>query len=381
MNIKLGYERGMALLAILGLLLLIFTTALIASVSHNTQSYERGKQTSLALAAVRDALMGYSLMANTKPEPPGSLPCPAQNRQGSPVSINVATGKCAILRGLVPYRILGIGEPLDGSGAPIWYAPDADLAGTTNNLRNSSGTSKLSLKISSANRTEAVAFVLVAPNQPIGAQQPNTATTLVAAEFLEGINGAANTTQYDDLKDAQHNDQILAMPLGQFWTQIEQRVFKDIAKLLQEYLDKCKLHPWAAGWLSKDGMSLSTVFAGSVPLVWPPDCSGEFAPAPPADDGWLRTHWSGLFYYAICDLAGGNPPNAGCLQVTTPTGIKAAKVIAIAPGAVLTGQDRSQVDKENYFEALNADNNTGTFTQMPVNQHTQTFNDVLFIIQ
>jgi hypothetical protein len=374
----------MALLAILGLLLLIFTTSLITSLSQNSQRHERNQQTAASLAAVRDALMGYALIADTKIQPPGSLPCPAQNRQGSPVSINAATGKCAILRGLVPYRILGIGEPLDGSGAPIWYAPDADLAGATsvNQRRNSLIAGNLSLKIRAANRTEKVAFVLLAPNQPIDSQQPNTAATLNAAEFLEGVNGAANTTQFDDLNDAQHNDQILAVPLNQFWSQIEPRVFKDVPTYLQVYRVQCGFYPWAASWLSADGMSLSTVFAGSLPLNWPPDCTvGIPAPTPPASNGWLRAHWTGVFYYAICELAGGNPPNAGCLQVSTATGNKAAKLIAIAPGAELSGQDRKQSGLNNYFEALNADNSTSTFTHLPFNQHTQTFNDVLFIIE
>jgi hypothetical protein len=381
----------MALLAILGLLLLIFTSALIARLSLNDLTQQRLQVTAASLATVRDALMGYALQATTNTQPPGSLPCPAQNRGGKEAF--KAAGVCLLPSGLVPYRDLNIAEPLDGTGAPLWYAPDPALSGNSNLalLRNSSTPTNLNLKINATNKLEAVAFVLIAPNQPLGAQQPNTSPLAAASEFLEGTNAAVNTTQYDDLNDAQHNDQVLGMPLGQFWSRVEQRVLIEVKQMLVNYLIQCKQYPWAAAWGGNN--SKSNLTAGGVPLGtahpfdWGATCNGQPVPARPT---WSK-HWSTL-YYAICDVPATNPPTnppgASCLQVTTPpAGNKAARVIVMAPGVVVSGvvpaQNRNLTGLRQYFEDRNADldGNTHTFTQLPVSQHDQGFNDVLFIVE
>lgn len=373
----------MALLAILGLLLLIFTSSLLARMSLNDRVQQRQQVTAASLAAVRDALMGYALLATTNAKPPGSLPCPAQNRGGTE-AFKVA-GVCLRSSGLVPYRALGIAEPLDGSGAPLWYIPDPVLAGDSNPvlLRNSSTPTNLSLKINATNKLEAAAFVLIAPNQPLGAQQPNT-STLIASEFLEGTNAVANTTQYDDLNDAQHNDQVLGMPLGQFWSQVEKRVLTEVQETLQAYRTQCTAYPWPAPWKVAGNNSKDNLVNGAVPFGiarpfgWAATCGAN--QAPPAPAVWLRNHWGGLLYYALCDQPAANPPS--CLQ---QSGIAAAKVILVAPGIVLSAvvpaQDRNQPGLGNYFEGLDMVSTPRTFTQKPVNQHTQMINDVLFIIE
>lgn len=378
----------MALLAMLGLLLVIFTGVLIGRLSLNDQARQRQQVTATSLTAVRDALVSYSLMANTDPRPPGSLPCPAQNRAGQP-AVNPATGACLRLQGLVPYRVLGLAEPLDGRGNPLWYAPAAALTGNANppvTRRNSSTPSTLTLKNNAANQVETMAFVLLAANEPLPGQQPITAPLAAASQFLEGANGVTNATAYDDLRDTDHNDQVLGMPLGQFWSTVEQRVLTEVQQTLQAYRLQCPSYPWAAPWGAAGNNSQANLASGAVPLGsalpynWGASCgSGTFAPAAPS--AWLRNHWGGLLHYALCDQPAVNPPSASCLQLATPAGIAQARAIIMAPGAALNNQNRLLAALSNFFEQANADANTRNFTQLPPSQHTQGFNDVVFIVE
>ncbi|HMY40080.1 MAG TPA: hypothetical protein PK011_12215, partial [Marinagarivorans sp.] len=336
--------------------------------------------------AVRDALVGYSLVAASNSQPPGSLPCPAQNRAGQP-AVNGATGACLQLQGLVPYRALGLSEPLDATGTPLWYAPAAALTGNTNpplSLRNSSTLSSLTLKLNAANRVQAVAFVLLAANAPLAGQQPVSAPLAAASQFLEGANGVNNATAYDDLRDADHNDQVLGMPLGQFWSSVEQRVLTEVQQTLQLYRLRCGAYPWAAPWGVAGYNSQANLASGAlpvgtaVPVNWAASCGANQAPALAP---WLRNHWGGLLHYALCDQPAGNPPSASCLQLTTAAGTAQAKAVVVAPGTLLNQQNRSLTALNHFFEQANADANPRSFTQLPPGQHTQGFNDVVFIVE
>lgn len=374
----------MALLAMLGLLLVIFTGVLVGRLSLNDQARQRQQVTAASLTEVRDALVSYSLMDNGRL--PGSLPCPAQNRLGQP-AVSPATGACLRLPGLVPYRALGLAEPLDGRGNPLWYAPATALANPPIGLRNSSTTTTLTLRINAANRVDTMAFVLLAANEPLAGQQPITAPLAAASQFLEGANGVTNATAYDDLRDADHNDQLLGMPLGQFWSTVEQRVLTEVQQTLQAYRSSCQSYPWPAPWGGNNSQanlpSGALPLGSALPFGWGASCgSGKFAPAAPA--AWLRNHWGGLLHYALCDQPAVNPPTASCLQLATPAGIVQAKAIILAPGVAINSQTRSlaaQSNLSNFFEQANADANTRNFTQLPPSQHTQGFNDVVFIVE
>lgn len=387
-------NRGMALLLMLSLLIVLLTTVVIARLSLNDLAQKRQTATLKALTETRDAIMAWTLTQSFLiNRPPGTLPCPDSdtNRDGRLNLLPGGTG-CVSRVGLVPFRDLGIPEPLDSYGNPLWYAVATEYVGNANTTlplppRNSSLPSTLILEGKNGSNQRSVAFIVMAANEAQFNQAQITRPVMAnIVNFLDGKNADGNlniftdqSTPDDSSPNIVYNDQVIAMPVGAFWSAVEMGVLSEVANLLQTYNDECGSYPWAADFSENEDISDSGFLEGRVPLEgtdppapdWGQVCSGGTAPTMPP---WLSTHWRKMLYYSMC-----LPISPLCLQLQDDNNalLQTASVVIIAPGVPLSGFTRSPSAPINeFFEGQNTTINDQVFQLIPSTNHPNNFNDV-----
>jgi hypothetical protein len=383
-------SRGFALLIMLAIILVAFTTIAISRLSHNSGEQQNRTRTTQALVQARDAIMAFTLSPTDPTRPPGILPCPDINGDGESDPLPNPGGVCNNRRGLVPFVTLNIPQPLDGTGAPIWYVVPIQYTEPVTAIYNSNNTNPSTLVL---NQTQLMAFILLAPNDPLSAQVRTSRTPAVGlvAQFLEGEN--ANSildNNYSDLRNATQNDQVLGMPTGVFWTTVEARVLQEVRSIFETYHTNCGVYPYPAdysqtGTLTSNRSTSVATLEGRLPLVaalpveWGAQCLPPFTAnnAPAIPPAWIAAHWGDTLYYASCVAA-------NCIRLedisANPIFVSA---IVIAPGVHLSTQPvRVAGNRNGFYELQNATPAPpNVFTQVKLSGHTGAFNDLVFIIR
>ena len=122
---RAGRQGGAALLAFALLVVVGASYALLLKINSGPGLYARQQAaTWQALSQAKQALLAYALTYPEAVNPeyaPGYLPCPDRDRDGS-----ANDGPCAFASGStigrLPFQTLKIPEPIDASGAALWYA-------------------------------------------------------------------------------------------------------------------------------------------------------------------------------------------------------------------------------------------------------------------
>lgn len=342
--VLMRHQRGMALLILLSLVLIAVTAVAVSYLSLNTQSLNRAKNTLQVLSYSKNILLGYALIQPI----PGTLPCPDSDNDG----LSDVTG-CTNRRGLLPYRTLNIPQQFDGAGQPLWYVVDLRYAGVIVTPHNSSRVANLTM-----DSGQPMAFILIAPNMPLTNQNPVLQPLANITQFLEGDNSDGTLNSYSSLKDNTHNDLLLGVSTLDFWMVVERRVLDDAKKLMENYRAACSSPipwPWAATF--NTGVSLVNTYEGALPLGTALPIDWQTGCAASVDPGYLRTHWSGNLYYAICkDTAPVNPPVTSCLTIGSQT----AKVVILSPGSPVGAQVRGTLINQ-FFENNDSSQNDNQF--------------------
>ena len=396
--------------------------------------YAKDAKTELALAQVKQALIGWSAARTPTPSSltnrPGELPCPDMNDNGLDDDGSCSAGAI----GRVPWQTLGIPRPLDGSGETIWYAiagpfryknvnPQPITSDTLGNLLVYQDTSATTLT------SQAIA-VLFAPGPPLGTQARGTTTALCsttgttiqqrncAANYLESTGGGNNAQTGGPFIQATasgtFNDRVLAITNADLMPLVEQRVAREMMAILEKYRAATGIYPWSD---LSDGNSNSGYSHPRVPCgtAEPTDWGSGGTPALP---DWLAngctnpvTGWTSVVYYAVARnrLEGGGATcitcsastltvtNSGnqiadlCLTGGTPFTCSsivltsgAADLVLITPGAATanraSGWPTSGVGPiSGYFEdAANSDNNDDNYV---VPSSTNNDRDRIYIVR
>lgn len=267
---RTGSQHGQII--ILTVLILALGSGFLVYSMAGSRSIEYAKdaRTELALAQVKQALIGWAASPPPNPtgtERPGELPCPDKNNDG------YDDGSCvpgAI--GRVPWKTLGIPEPRDGNGETLWYA----IAGPFRNL-NMSGAPITSNTLgnlvvyqgnSATVLTSQAVAVLFSPGSPLGPQDrgctvgvnctaTRKCTTSPASltpicnptNYLEAT-GTGNNAQTDGPfvqapSSATFNDRVLAITNADLMPLVEQRVAREMMALLNSYYNANLVYPWA----------------------------------------------------------------------------------------------------------------------------------------
>lgn len=251
-------QHGMVLMALLICLVLGSMAWLIGTLENLTQLNRRDQHSARTLGEVKRVLLGRAAMDASLP---GSLPCPDSNGDGS--ADLLAGNDCPSYLGRVPYRTLGIPEPLDGEGETLWYAISRNFRDDDSNAINSD--SKGDLNLSGVRNEAGVAALLFAPGSPLPGQNRATGVepcptsgstwpgTLCATNYLEDSNARLNTRSARNLefrqltRTAAFNDQILPIHSQELLQLTGKRIGREIKSCLDDYAAASSgRYPWAA---------------------------------------------------------------------------------------------------------------------------------------
>lgn len=252
-------QRGMILMALLACLIAVSLGMLLTSLTPGEPTSQRNLQSARVLGEVKRVLLGRAAMDASLP---GSLPCPDSNGDGS---ADLLVGNdCPSYLGRLPYKTLGIPEPLDGTGETLWYALSRRFRDDNSNNLNSDSSGDLNLN--GLRNVSGLAAVLFAPGSALpgqsrGSTQPTACQTsgsilvesLCAANYLEGSNASLNTRTTPNqqflwqVTDAHFNDQILPI-LGREIVELTgKRMLRELKNCLDSYATaSSSRYPWAA---------------------------------------------------------------------------------------------------------------------------------------
>jgi len=396
-------QEGAVFIVMMVILVLGITTYFVGGLNGDSLRNARNEKTAEALATARDALIGYAIKNAKRP---GALPCPDKYNDGT------AEGSCsgADLIGRIPWKTLGIPEPLDGYNETIWYSLAPSFKNTSSTL-NSDTTAELNLS-----GTSNIAAIVFSPGSILTNQQRGTNTmtcpmdgnsrpaNLCASNYLEGENQNNDYVFTRSPQSETFNDTTLELEAEALLSMIEKRIARQVLVCLNDYAasNSWGRFPWSTkldGGSSPDFDDNSDERFGrlpdnlnetrndsddTMPDVWPSTdaCNSIFLST---SGWWNNTKWKELVFYSVAgrykpnnDLPS-SPCSTTCLAVTPPSANFNKKVVVVVAGKKLPGQNRSsnsdKATPSNYLEGNNATaESTKLFEQ---NIGSSTFNDTV----
>ena len=268
-------QRGAALIALVLALVLGSGLVTIGWLEAAARSAHAARRTEAALAAARDALIGYAVSypdQHSGRHGPGYLPCPDTSGNGSP---NTPCRRKSL--GRLPWRRLGLHDPRDGTGERLWYALADNFRANGHKHRplNSETAAELVLD----GRT-GVAAVIAAPGRPLPFQD-RARDRFDPAQYLEGGNevpgDAAYTTRGSTSvpllpTGAAHdrfNDRVVAISRDDLMAAAGRRVLAEVRVLLREYRNTYSNMPWLVPWdrAAEGVLAVPGTISGRLPLA------------------------------------------------------------------------------------------------------------------
>ena len=252
-----GSQRGAALIALVLALALGSGLVTIEWLEAAARSAHAARRTEAALAAARDALIGYAVSypdQHSGRHGPGYLPCPDTSGNGSP---NTPCARKSL--GRLPWRRLGLHDPRDGAGERLWYALADNFRANGYKHRPLNRETAAGLVLDG--RT-GVAAVIAAPGPPLPFQD-RARDRFDPARYLEGGNetphDAAYTTRGSPPGPSappgatfdRFNDRVVAISRDDLMAAAGRRVLAEVRALLREYRGapwNTGVLPWLAPW-------------------------------------------------------------------------------------------------------------------------------------
>lgn len=195
-------QKGIAVLAMMALLLTVITSLVISMVSINKSRLKKQASDIDVLNTAQEALLGYALRQPSI----GQLPCPDYDGDGYENKVGV---NCQASLGYFPYKTLQLDVLRDGSGTKLWYAvePSYTLIGVD----------PLAGSALRYNVTEEVAVVLFSPGAALTSQTRGINDNARRyGLYLEGDNANANFNQFSKNKSDTNNDEIFVIDVDRY---------------------------------------------------------------------------------------------------------------------------------------------------------------------
>ena len=391
----------------MGILGVVFVTNL----APGSEKTARSAATTTALAKAKDALIAYAI-ARDDPGRPGEFPCPSIVPPTAP-TYGVSASACATVSiGRLPWKTLGIAEPLDSDAEPLWYAVSSKFRPPFSNTRliNSDTVGNLAVYDSSGSTvlSSEVVAVIFAAGAPTSSQN-RTSTTMVCATTATSIAGNSCATNYLDsdfgrnnatnsgpyiagTSNANFNDQIAYITTADFIPKIEDRIATFLTRSLKSYYVANGYYPYSTTYSDISFPNrlncANGTYSGRLPVFiaaspyGPPvaPCIGlqewPGVGIPNSLPTWFsENQWSVAIHYKIGKAfeKGGSKVCSALGDCLTVNGDSAVQAMLILPGIATASQIRPFATPANYLEVAG---NLGGWP-LPVNYSYMTTNSSL----
>ena len=264
-------QRGAALLTLVLALALGSGLVTVEWIEAAARSSHAARRTEAALAAARDALIGYAASypdQHSGRHGPGYLPCPDASGDGSP---NPPCPPTAL--GRLPWRRLGLHDPRDGAGERLWYALDRRFRANGYKHRPLNGDTAADLVVDGRS---GIAAVILAPG-PALTFQDRGRDRFDPAQYLEGGNETPQDGSYlsrgapASPPGDRFNDRVEAIFRDELMAAAGRRALAAARAALEEYRGapwNTGVLPWLAPWTApaEGALPVPGVTAGRLPL-------------------------------------------------------------------------------------------------------------------
>ena len=267
----LGSQRGAALLALVLALALGSGLVTIEWMEAAARSSHAARRTEAALAAARDALIGYAVSypdQHSGRHGPGYLPCPDTSGNGSP-----NTPCAAATLGRLPWRRLGLHDPRDGAGERLWYALAKRFRANGYKHRPLNHETAAELVVDGRG---GIAAVILAPG-PALPFQDRARDRFDPAQYLEAGNEIPGDGTYvsrgsSPLPADRLNDRVAAISREELMAAAAGRALATARTVLSKYREapwNTGSLPWLAPWTgpAEGALPVPGVTAGRLPLL------------------------------------------------------------------------------------------------------------------
>ncbi|MBI1732982.1 MAG: hypothetical protein HYR49_09480 [Gammaproteobacteria bacterium] len=285
-------QRGVILLALLLVVLVGSSYALLGKLNQLAEEQTRDVQTQKALKQAKEALIQYAvnypeIYSGDLIRGPGYLPCPDQDA-GPDDADNlqddgqVGQSNCAEATGTtigrLPTRDLGLDDLVDSSGERLWYAVAQEYKNNQSSAHVMNSETFASLRVDGSD--EEIVAIVIAPGAPIDGQDgrgtaveeitqtnpPTNAWYQVVDEYLEDGNATNGDGEYvtastvadsppqctdgslddDELEIQCFNDRILTITRAELMAAVEARVANEVRATLESWRDDVGggAYPW-----------------------------------------------------------------------------------------------------------------------------------------
>lgn len=368
-------QRGVTLLVLLLVLVLGLGTLLINStISAQQYSVRRDRDTAMAMAKAKEALIAWSVTRGDEGtytnSRPGDLPCPDTSAPGT-IGYGSEEGACAAGKiGRLPWKTLGIDELKDADGEPLWYAVSGNFRKSASAPINSDTQGTLVLYDRDGSTPlsppgEELAAVILAPGLPLGTQNrvsdPTAAANYLDLDTASGKNNAVIGGPFiagpvkDGSGNTTVNDRVVSISARELIAAAELRVLKEAGNLLTAYAlshggkypnpapNTCVLVPSPANFITTTNYCVSDASRcfGRLP---------EDVFLPPVAPSWFVANgWGRVLPYAVQKNFALDGSGVDCTNSLTVDGVGKTYVL-FSPGTPLASQTRPTSGISNYLE-------------------------------
>ncbi len=225
MAIAKNSQSGLSLLLMLLVIVGIGGSLLVAAASPQRQKLAMEERTQLALRQAKEALIAWSAAHHTTP---GYLPCPEDtNLIGTPNEGNSQSpcSNTAFHKGRLPWRTLGLDNPRDAFGEPLWYVLSPGFRGTPPLGSTGVATGQLQLNGIVSN----TAALIIAPGPALAGQSrplPSSSLPPLPGNYLDLGNAGGSFVSTGPAEI--FNDKVIAISSQDLYRAMTFRVLAEI---------------------------------------------------------------------------------------------------------------------------------------------------------
>lgn len=213
-------QHGAALILLVFMIALIFTTYAINKTTGNGYKALADIKTATAMLEAKQAILGWSVIQNT----PGQLPCPEDTSLIGFPTEGQAKSSCTLPAiGRLPWKTLGIGDIRDGNNNKLWYV-------VSTGFRTSPINSNTPANLAVDGVSSAVAIVL-SPGIQLSNQNRSVITSSsppVLSQYLDLTNNDGDNTFISNGVSNLFNDRLLTITQSELFTLVSKRLLREV---------------------------------------------------------------------------------------------------------------------------------------------------------
>jgi len=254
-------QSGIALVALLVLLIMAGAYAFYRYANIGFSSSQRDAKISATLARAKEALIARAV---TDANRPGSLPCPDITGDGKSAMFTLT--QCPSYVGWLPWVTLDLPELTDDTGTRLWYA-------LSRNLRDDDSAQPINSDTTPTLRIDGggeIAAVIIAPR---GALTGQTRPSNNATDYLEGDNANGDDNFVSGPANDSFNDVVAIITRQELMAAVEKRIANEVRACLEEHaaspLNTEQTYPWPAPLSNSTFKGTAQSLFGMIPATQP----------------------------------------------------------------------------------------------------------------